>query len=82
MNVMKKLFLLLLIAVTVLLPACNDGVPKVKDPHNPLDAEGKPISGSEFIDKYCLGKFTNEDCIRVQKAVSADSSKGGLPKGW
>ncbi|MDD0936736.1 hypothetical protein LOD50_10115, partial [Xylella fastidiosa subsp. multiplex] len=60
---MKKLFLLLLIAVTVLLSACNDGVPKVKDPNHPLDADGKPISGSEFIDKYCLGKFTNEDCI-------------------
>ncbi|AAF85578.1 hypothetical protein XF_a0009 (plasmid) [Xylella fastidiosa 9a5c] len=53
----------------------------MKDPHNPLDADGKPISGSEFIDKYCLGKFTNEDCIRVEKAVRMNT-RGPMPKGW
>lgn len=79
---MKKLFLLLLIAVTMLLSACNDGVPKVADPNHPLDADGKPISGKEFIDKYCLGKFTNEDCIRVEKAVRINEGWGPMPKGW
>ncbi|MDC6409507.1 hypothetical protein LOK82_13170 [Xylella fastidiosa subsp. multiplex] len=42
---MKKLFLLLLIAVTVLLSACNDGVPKVKDPNHPLDADVSQSAG-------------------------------------
>lgn len=79
---MKKLFGLLVVAVTVLLSACSDGVPKVADPHNPLDADGKPMKGTEFLQKYCAGKPNNEDCVKVQKAVSSDSSKGGLPKGW
>ncbi|KXB17467.1 hypothetical protein [Xylella fastidiosa] len=79
---MKKLFLLLLIAVTVLLSACNDGVPKVTDPNHPLDAEGKPISGFEFLKKYCVGKITNEDCIKVSEADKMNSGRGPMPKGW
>ena len=79
---MKKVFGLLLVSVTVLLSACSDGVPKVVDPHNPLDADGKPIKGTEFLKKYCAGKSNNEDCAKVSIAVSQDASKGGLPKGW
>ncbi|MDF0606783.1 hypothetical protein HZU77_014140 [Neisseriaceae bacterium TC5R-5] len=79
---MKKPIGLLLLTVIVLLSACGDGVPKVADAHNPLDADGNAIKGTEFLQKYCAGKPTNEDCVKVQKAVSSDSTKGGLPKGW
>lgn len=77
---MKKYALMIFAAV--LLSACSDGVPDVEDPHHPVDASGTPIKGTEFLEKYCAGKLTNETCVKVQKAVSADSSKGGLPKGW
>ena len=78
---MKKYFGLMLLAA-VLLSACDDGVPNVKDPHHPVDANGNEIKGTEFMQKYCSGKATNETCAKVQRAVSSDSTKGGLPKGW
>lgn len=77
---MKNLFFVLTVAA--LLSACSDGVPKVADPNHPLDADGKPISGIEFMKKYCTGKPANEDCAKVSKAVSINSGKGGLPKGY
>ncbi len=78
---MKKSIGLMLFAA-VLLAACSDGVPRVDDPHHPVDANGQPMKGTDFIQKYCAGKPTNETCVKVQKAVSSDSTKGGLPKGW
>lgn len=72
----------LMIVAAVLLSACSDGVPHVEDPHRPVDADGNPIKGTEFIRKYCAGKPTHETCVKVQKAVSSDATKGGLPKGW
>lgn len=78
---MKKGFSLMLLTA-VFLAACSDGVPHVDDPHHPVDANGQPMKGTDFIQKYCAGKLTNETCAKVQKAVSSDSTKGGLPKGW
>lgn len=78
---MKKSVGLMVLAV-VFLAACSDGVPHVEDPHHPVDANGNPVKGTEFLQKYCAGKITNETCVKVENAVSSDSSKGGLPKGW
>ncbi|MCW8208102.1 hypothetical protein D8B24_13815 [Verminephrobacter aporrectodeae subsp. tuberculatae] len=72
----------------VFLVACNntdsDGVPRVEDPNNPVDAKGNPISTGDFIKKYCRGmvKINNETCDNVSQANHAKSLKGGLPKGW
>lgn len=79
---MKKGFNLMLFIAVLLLAACSDGVPHVNDPHHPVDANGQALKGTDFIQKYCAGKPTNETCVKVQKAVSSDSIKGGLPKGW
>lgn len=70
------------ILLSFLLAGCDDGVPKLSDPHNPVDEKGKSIKGTEFLERYCLGKQTNETCIKVQRAVSTDSLKRGVPKGW
>lgn len=78
---MKKNFILM-IAAMVFLSACGENVPHVEDPNKPNDANGNPIKGTEFLQKYCQGKPTNEDCVKVQKATSSSSTKGGLPKGW
>jgi hypothetical protein len=76
---MKKYFALA--AMLTFLSACSDGIPNVEDPHNPV-VDGKPIKGTEFLEKYCRGDNWNGTCDRVQAAVSMDSSKKGLPKGW
>ena len=78
----KVLGLALAIFAAALLSACSDGVPHVEDPHNPVDAAGKPIKGTDFLMKYCAGKPQNETCAKVSTAVSMDSSKGKMPKGW
>jgi hypothetical protein len=77
---MNRVFGLMMVAV--LLVACSDGVPKVDDPNHPLDASGKSISGLEFIKKYCVSEALNKDCMKVRNAVSLNSDKGGLPKGY
>jgi hypothetical protein len=84
---MKKPICIATLLVAGLLAGCNtkvdsDGVPRVDDPHHPVDADGKPMKGLDFVQKYCLGKGTNATCDAVHIAVSQDSSKGGLPKGW
>ena len=73
------------VVVLFLLAACNayaTDVPVVKDPHHPTDAHGKPIKGIDFVRKYCAGKDLDETCLRVKQAVSADSSRGKMPKGY
>ncbi len=77
---MKKIYLFVLLVG--FLTGCADGVPHVEDPSKPIDANGNPIKGTDFLQQYCQGKPTNEDCVKVQRAVSANSTKGGLPKGW
>lgn len=71
-----------LVLASVLLAACSDGVPKVEDPNHPLDASGNPITGLEFIKKYCATEALNKDCTKVRNAVSVNSDKGGLPSGY
>ncbi len=75
----------LLALASILLLTANvyaDDVPQVKDPHHPTDANGKPMKPIDFVQKYCAGKPLNEVCVKVQKAVSADSSRGQMPAGY
>ncbi len=65
-----------------LLNASAAGVPAVKDPHHPADADGRPMKGIDFVQKYCSGKPLNETCANVRRAVSADSSRGKMPGGY
>lgn len=78
---MKQNFILLF-TVIVLLSACGDGVPDVKDPHHPVDANGNEITGTEFMKKYCIGKKDSETCAKVSNAVNVDSTRGKMPEGW
>lgn len=80
---MQKSFSLAILAA-LLLSACSDGVPKVEDPYNPVDADGKPITGAEFNQRYCVAPKTaaNETCERVRRATSIKSLKGKMPEGW
>ena len=78
---MKKSFGLMLLAAAFL-AACGDGVPRVDDPHHPVDRNGTAMKGTDFLQKYCMGKQNNETCAKVQQAVNTDSTKGGLPKGY
>ncbi|WP_265706466.1 hypothetical protein [Verminephrobacter aporrectodeae] len=82
---MKKIFGLMVLSMAFLTACSNvdsDGVPRVEDPNNPVDADGKPIKRIDFIMKYCQGEDSNKTCRKVIQADRMNSSKGGLPKGW
>ena len=73
---------LAIFAVVFLLTACSqDDVPRVEDPHN-IMMDGKKITQQEFLKKYCVAKPANETCAKVSNAMSLDSTKGQMPKGW
>lgn len=73
--------LFLLVALVSVLTGCGDDVPKVENPHKVV-VNGQPMSQKDFLTKYCLGKSNHETCLKVSQAMSLDSGKGGLPKGW
>ena len=71
------------IAILLSLSACNDGVPAVEDPHN-IIIDGKKMPQHVFMDKYCVFPNANQNmtCVKVGHAMSKDSSRGPMPKGW
>jgi len=78
---MKNALALMWVAA-VILSACSDGVPHVEDPHHPVDASGNPLKGTEFLQKFCQGKPTNETCVKVLAAANMDVARHGMPKGY
>jgi len=82
---MKKRFSVMIFTATLLSACGGDGVPNVKDPSNPIDEKGNAITGTEFVNRYCVGKGKaelNETCQRVLRATRTKSLRGPMPEGW
>jgi hypothetical protein len=79
---MRKLFPFFA-ALTTVLAACGDRVPRVEDPHKPV-VDGRSMRPIEFIQKYCMGSVGNDNatCQQVKSAMAQDAGKPNLPKGW
>ena len=60
----NKVLAITLCISALLLSGCNDGVPKIDDPAKPV-VDGKEMTTSEFLEKYCIAKKDNETCMRV-----------------
>ena len=73
---MKKILAMIGI---VCLSACNQGVPKVEDPHDVV-VGGKKMTQWEFLDKYCVEEVADPTCSRVRHAMRKDSSRRGVPR--
>jgi hypothetical protein len=58
----------------LLVAGCNDKVPHVDDPRN-IVVSGQPMTPRSFVDKYCAGETDNENCVKVRRAMAADSTK-------
>lgn len=70
------------VLVALILAACgDDGVPAVADPHKVV-VDGKPMTQSEFLNRYCVNKPQNDTCAAVGKAMREDATRRGVPKGW
>lgn len=68
--------------LALLLAACgDDGVPTVVDPHKVV-VNGQPMTQSEFLKRYCVGKSENPTCAAVSQAAREDATRRGVPKGW
>ena len=78
---MNYLKLVILSAFFVLTACYQNDVPSVEDPHN-IMVDDKKITQQEFLKIYCVSKPANETCAKVRNAMSLDSTKGQMPKGW
>ena len=71
------------LAVSLFLSAfligCGDGVPKVEDYSNVV-VDGQKMTQSQFLQKHCVNKSTNDTCNRVKNAMSKDATKGVVPR--
>lgn len=61
-------------ALVLLVAGCKDNVPHVDDPRNIVVA-GQPMTPRTFVDKYCDSETDNENCVKVRRAMVADSTK-------
>lgn len=64
------------------LSGCGDGVPELKDPANPIGANGNVMTKRAFYDEYCVGKYTNKTCILVAQAIKTSQMHGPMIPGW
>ena len=49
--------------------ACDKGVPHVDDPSN-IVINGKKMSATAFLEKYCIGKEGDSTCSQVVEATT------------
>jgi len=70
----------------MLLTACDkteklpkDEVPRVDNPHDVV-VDGQNITQANFLQKYCINKEENENCIKVQNAMALDTIEGNSPR--
>lgn len=73
--------ILLALLPLALLGACDDGVPQVDDPSR-IVVNGEPMTGADFMKKYCADKPAHATCVKVSKATIASSTRGKMPAGW
>jgi hypothetical protein len=71
---MKSMFVGVM--AVVVLAGCGNDVPSVQDPDR-IVVRGKLISQQDFMKTYCEKDKDNDSCVRVAKAMSADSVKAG-----
>jgi hypothetical protein len=82
---MKNRAILITTFLLILLTACKteevpkDEVPTVDNPHN-IIVDGKNITQANFLQKYCINKEENENCIKVQSAMALDAVEGNSPR--
>lgn len=69
----------ILLAISLLMAACEQGVPHVDDPHNVV-VNGQTMTQLEFLEKYCVGKVADENCAKVSYAMRKDAVVGGVPR--
>jgi hypothetical protein len=63
---MIRVFWLLPVAIAC---ACDKGVPHVDDPNN-IVINGEKMSGTAFMEKYCIGKEVDSTCSKVLEATA------------
>ena len=51
-----------------------DRVPHVEDPQKNV-VNGQPMTQMAFVEKYCTGETTNENCVKVRGAMVAGAGK-------
>ncbi len=73
---MKKI---IAIIGVVCLSACDQGVPKVEDPHNVV-VGGIKMTQSEFLHKYCVEQVADPTCSKVKHAMRLDFTRRGVPR--
>lgn len=61
------------------LSACDQGVPKVNDPHN-VTVNGEKMTQLAFLDRYCVEQVADPTCSKVRHAMRKDSSRGAVPR--
>lgn len=69
----------LVVIAVVFLSACDQGVPKVDDPHNVI-VDGKKMTQSAFLHKYCVEQVADPTCSKVKHAMLLDFTKGEVPR--
>lgn len=71
----------LLLSLAVLLAACGEAIPEVKDPHR-IVVDGQPMSASAFLKRYCQGQVMHPSCVAVSRVLVADATRVEMVKGW
>jgi hypothetical protein len=74
---MRKLIILLV--VSLMTSACNQGgVPQVDDPYN-IVVNGEKMPQWKFLNKYCVKQAADPTCSKVRHAMEKNT-KGEIPR--
>lgn len=73
---MRKLIILLV--VSLMTSACNQGVPQVDDPNN-IVVNGEKMPQWKFLNKYCVKQAADPTCSKVRHAMEKNT-RGEIPR--
>ena len=76
---MQKIWISWLPLCIFVVGCSGSSVPEVADPASPV-VDGKAMTTSAFLDKYCLGKEQVPTCILVTREKRKQSTRGEVPK--